>query len=92
MTIATRKGRMVIKVRLGDTWQELEIDVSADDTVAAVKQRALAEQKRPASSSPQYEVKFGGALVRDEAVSLGALGVTDGSSLIILARRRRPVR
>jgi len=83
---------MMVKVRLGDTWQELDLATSGDETVAQIKARALAAQKRPASSAGAYEVKFGGALVRDESRSLKSVGVVDGSSLIVLARRRRPVR
>jgi hypothetical protein len=37
-------------------------------------------------------MKVGGALVRDESKPLGSLGVQSGASLVVLARRRRPVR
>ena len=90
--MTARKTALSLKVRLGDTWQELDLDSSVDESVASVKNRALAAQRRGTQAGSVYEVKFGGALVRDETASLGSLGATDGSSLIVLARRRRPVR
>jgi hypothetical protein len=60
--------------------------------MAAVKARALAGAHIGAAGAPVYEVKFGGALVRDETRTLGELGVRSGSSLVVLSRRRRPVR
>jgi hypothetical protein len=39
-----------------------------------------------------YVVKLRGAEVFDEAATLGALGVPANAALIILPRRRRPVR
>jgi hypothetical protein len=37
-------------------------------------------------------VKLGGFEIMDERVSLQSAGVLDGSTLLIMARRRRPVR
>jgi hypothetical protein len=88
--MSARKTGLALKVRLGDTWQELDLDATGDESVASLKNRALAAQKRVAGAG--YEVKFGGALVRDESATLASLGATDGSSFIVLARRRRPVR
>ena len=45
-----------------------------------------------AGDEGSYEVKFRGARVSDERRTLAELGVRDGSALIILPVRRRPVR
>jgi hypothetical protein len=82
---------MEIKVRVGDTWMPLVLAVAPSDTVAAVKTRALAEggiRRGPA----EYEVKVGGVLVRDESQTLAAAGIKHGAPVVILSRRRRPVR
>lgn len=82
---------MEIKVRVGDTWMPLVLAVAPSDTVAAVKARALTEggvRNGPAG----YEVKVGGVAVRDESQTLAGAGIRHGAPVVILARRRRPVR
>ncbi len=88
----TAAATMTVKVTVGDTWQQLQLEAEPDETVANLKVRALEASHIPIDRAAAYEVKFGGAMVRDESVSLGALGVSDGSALVVLARRRRPVR
>jgi hypothetical protein len=83
---------MLIRVTVGDTWAPLALRVNPDETVAAVKARALAAQGIAAPRHARYEVKLGGALVRDESCTLAAGGVRPGAALVILSRRRRPVR
>jgi hypothetical protein len=83
---------MNIKVTVADTWQPVALDVAAGDTVAGIKAKALGSTHLPADQGSRYEVKFGGARVKDESRTLGSLGVTDGSAFIILAKRRRAVR
>lgn len=83
---------MTVRARLGDTWDELEFDVSPEETVASIKTRALASQKQVKRAAADYEMKLGGALVRDESKSVAAAGAKDGSTFIVLSKRRRPVR
>lgn len=91
MTSAPSKGRLAVRVRLLDTWDELEFDVPPTETVAAIKAKALGSY-RLRSPAAEYEVKLGGALVRDESRSIADAGAKDGSTFIVLPRRRRPVR
>jgi hypothetical protein len=70
----------------------LVLRVSPDDTVAAVKARALEAQGIAATRHARYEVKLGGALLRDESRTLAACGARAGAPLVVLSRRRRPVR
>lgn len=89
----SRQGSgMTIRVTVGDTWVPVVLDTSPEEAVASAKARALASQMIAVAEGPGYEVKFGGAQVADESMSLGALGVPDGGALIVLSRRRRPVR
>lgn len=81
-----------IRVTVGDTWQPLQLTAVAGDTVAAVKSLALRDQSIDERAHGAYEVKAGGALIRDESKTLAECGIRNGSALVILARRRRPVR
>ncbi len=81
-----------VTVTVADTWQPVRLDAAPDQTVASLKARALAQANISASRAASYEVKFGGALVRDESRTLGALGAKDGSPFIVLSKRRRAVR
>lgn len=81
-----------VKVTVADTWQQVSLDAALNHTVASLKARALAQANISAGRSASYEVKFGGALVRDESRTLGALGAKDGSPFIVLSKRRRAVR
>ena len=83
---------MALKVTLGDTWRSLHLAAAPEDTVAQVKVRSLAAEAVDEGRAGDYEVKFGGALVRDESRSLAAAGIPDGAALVVLARRRRAVR
>lgn len=83
---------LALKVTLGDTWRPLQFTASAEDTIAQVKARTLAAESVPPERAAEYEVKFGGALVRDESQSLAAARIPDGAALVVLARRRRAVR
>jgi len=81
-----------LKVMVADAWMPLLLEVPPTETVARLKVRALEEATIDAATAAEYEVKFGGAPVRDESQTLRALGVPDGAALIVLSRRRRAVR
>ena len=81
-----------LKVMLADAWMPLLLEVPASETVARLKARALEAAAIGEEQAAEYEVKFGGALVRDESRTLGALKVPDNAALIVLSRRRRAVR
>ena len=83
---------LALRVTVGDTWLPLPVEAAPSETVAQVKQRALSACGIDATKAGGYEVKLGGALLPDERRTLEALGVKAGSALIVLARRRRPVR
>lgn len=89
---AAAAGGIALKVTVGDTWNPVTITASASDTVTMVKAQALAAFNRSAAMIDAYEVKLGGARVRTESRTLEQLGIVTGSSMIVLARRRRPVR
>lgn len=85
-------GTMAIKVTVGDTWMPRTMAVAPTDTVAEVKAKALAAERIAPAEHHRYEVKVGGAVVRDESRTLAASGIRSGAPVVILARFRRPVR
>lgn len=83
-------GARTVRVLVQDAWDEVTLTVAPATPVAEVKLAALAASGRGAESAT-YAVKFRGAGI-DEAATLEALGVPENGALIVLPRRRRPVR
>ena len=81
-----------LKVMVSEVWLPLLLEIPSDTTVAALKARVLDEATIGAGNAGEYEVKVGGARVREESRTLAEVGVGDGASLIVLLRRRRAVR
>lgn len=80
-----------LRVLVHKTWDEVLLKVPADSTVGALKEQALAASN--AGGDPDgFEVKFRGALIRDESQDLASAGLVPNAQLIVLARRRQPVR
>lgn len=87
MTAAT----MPVRVMVHDAWDEVRFDVAPSTTLGDVKRRALAAT-RVTGDPATYLLKFRGAELEDEALSLAAAGVVPNGALIVLSRRRRPLR
>jgi hypothetical protein len=85
--------RFAVRVMVTDVWDQVFIAVEPGTTVAELKRRALTEAlKRPGVAADEYVVKFRGATVLDESVTLTALGAGANAPFIILPARRQPVR
>ncbi len=82
---------MPLRVMVQDAWDEVTLHLPASTTVAELKARALALTHVPHDPAG-YEVKHRGAAIRDETRSIGATGLPSNAALIVLPRRRRPVR
>ncbi len=83
---------MTVRVWVTDVWDNADVSVAPEDTVATVKVRSLEQITGRTADPTTYQVKFRGALVTDESQTLAALGVPDGAPLIVLPASRRPVR
>lgn len=85
--------RYAVRVMVTPVWDQVFLPVDAGTTVAQLKREALrAALKRSHVDDGAYLVKFRGAHVRDEAVTLGALGAVSNAPFIVLPARRQPVR
>jgi hypothetical protein len=74
-----------------DAWDQVALEPSATTPLSNLKREALA-RARSAGDPDAYLLKYRGAEILDEAQSLGDAGVVPHSTLIVLSRRRRPVR
>jgi hypothetical protein len=80
-----------LRVMVEDVWDEVFLELPTETPVGEVKRRALAlthVRRDPA----EYVLKFRGAEVSDESLSLTDAGLVPNGALIVLPRRRRPVR
>jgi hypothetical protein len=76
-----------------DAWDQVELAVEPTTRVADLKREALRRTlKQSGIEDGEYIVKFRGAQVLDESVSVSALGAVANSPFIVLPARRRPVR
>jgi hypothetical protein len=80
-----------LRVMVEDVWNEVFLELPDELPVSEVKRQAL-ELTRVQGNPSDYVLKFRGAEVSDESVSLAKAGLVPNGALIVLARRRRPVR
>ena len=80
-----------VRIKVQDVWDEVRLDLPESTPVGEAKRRALRLTHIP-DDPDRYLVKFRGAEVLDESRSLGQAGIVPNAALIVLSRRRRPVR
>ena len=79
-----------VRVMVTDAWDEVPLQLPASATLGELKRQALA-YTRVIRDPSSYLVKYRGAEVGDD-VSLAEAGVVPNAGLIVLSRKRRPVR
>ena len=85
--------RFAVRVMVTDVWDQVFLAVEPGTTVAELKRQALAQALKRSDAPPgAYVVKFHGAAVLDESVTLAALGARANAPFIVLPARRQPVR
>jgi len=80
-----------LRVTLLDTWEESRLRLPPSTLISELKRLALAES-RIRRSPNDYMVKYQGAELDEPGRSLADAGIADHGSLIVLPRRRQPVR
>jgi hypothetical protein len=80
-----------LRVLVHESWDEVPLEAAPDTTIGDLKRQALAVT-HAARDADAYEVKFRGALIGDESQTLATAGVVPNAQLIVLSRRRQPVR
>lgn len=84
-------GILPVRVMVQDAWDEVLLELPAATPLAELKRRAL-EATRVIRDPDDYVLKFRGAELSDEFLSLADAGLVPNGALIVLPRRRRPVR
>jgi hypothetical protein len=80
-----------LRVMVEDVWDEVFLELADELPVSEIKRQAL-ELTRVNRDPSEYILKFRGAQLSDESVSLANAGLVPNGALIVLAKRRRPVR
>jgi hypothetical protein len=80
-----------VRVMVADAWDAVRLEVRPSTSLGELKRDALS-RARVRGDPAAYLLKFRGAELNDEAQSLADAGVPANAQLIVLARRRRPVR
>jgi hypothetical protein len=80
-----------LRVTVEDVWDEVALELSPDTPVGEIKRQALA-LTRVTRDPSHYVLKYRGAELSDESRTASAAGLVPNGALIVLARRRRPVR
>lgn len=82
-----------MRVMVTEVWDQVFLAVEPGTSVAELKRQALVQAlKRGNVTLDDYVVKFRGAPVLDETLTVGALGARPNSPFIVLPARRQPVR
>ena len=84
-------GAMPVRVMVEDVWDEVLVELPGGTSLADLKRRAL-EMTHVTQSPSDYMIKYRGAAMADESRSLAEAGLVANAPVIVLARRRRPVR
>lgn len=80
-----------VRVMVEDTWDEVTLALPGSTPVGDLKAMALKQAGVPGDAS-EYLMKYLGAELQDEDRSLADAGVVPNAALVVLPRRRRPLR
>jgi len=84
-------GALPLRVMVEDAWDEVFLELPSETLLSELKRQAL-EATHVDHDPSEYMIKYRGAAVSDESRSLADAGLVPNAALIVLARRRRPVR
>jgi hypothetical protein len=80
-----------LRVTVQDAWDEIPLDLPPATSLAELKRAAL-EATKVTRDPEEYVIKFRGFELFDESRSLADAGLVPNGAVIVLPRRRRPVR
>ncbi len=80
-----------LRVMVEEAWDEIKLNLPAATRLGELKRMAL-EATKISRDPSAYVLKFRGAELDDESRTLAEAGLVPNGALIVLRRRRRPVR
>ena len=81
-----------LRVQVAELWDSVRLDAPPSESVISAKRAALGALYPVGIDPDEYVVRLHGFEILDESVSLNAAGIRDGSILLLVKRRRQPVR
>jgi hypothetical protein len=81
-----------IRVQVSELWDSVRVDAAGSEPIISVKRAALGALYPDGSDPDNYVVRLHGFEILDESAGLAAAGVRNGSILLLVNRRRQPVR
>lgn len=84
-------GLVPVRVTVADVWDAVALDLAPSTSLAELKREALM-RSRVVRDPAEYVIKFRGAEMLDESTTLKDAGIPPNAPLIVLPRRRRPLR
>jgi len=84
-------GAVAVRVMVEDAWDEVRLELPGATPLSELKRQAL-EMTHVTRDPSDYLLKYRGAVLEDESRSLAQAGLVQNGALIVLPRRRRPVR
>ena len=81
-----------MRVQCAEAWDAVRVELSRATSVLDVKRAAMSVLMPDVDDIGEYVVKLNGFEVHDERQSVEAVGALDGSTLLVMSRRRRAVR
>ena len=92
ISIAPKGAQAItIRVEMPEVWDVVRVVATPTQPVSDVKTAALSALY-PDAATEEMVVKLRGWEILDEMASLADSGIVDGSILVMMFRRRRPVR
>ena len=82
---------VAVRVKVEDAWDEVFMELPDGTPLSELKRQAL-ELTHVTRNPSEYLIKYRGAALSDETRSLAEMELVPNAALIILAKRRRPVR
>lgn len=83
---------LTIRVHGAEVWDAVRVEATESTPVLQVKEAALAVLMPDVSEIEGFVVKLHGNEIRNENSSLADAGVKNGSTLLVMSRRRHAVR
>lgn len=81
-----------LRVQVAELWDSVRVDAPPTMSVLSVKRAALDALYPDGTDIDELVVRLRGFEILDEERSLAEAGIRDGSILLLVGRRRQPVR
>ena len=81
-----------VRVQCAEAWDAVRVELTPATSVLDVKRAAMSVLMPDVDDIGEHVVKLNGWEIADERQSLEAVGAVDGSTLLVMSRRRRAVR